>query len=816
MIGILEMLWSDLRFGFRMLLKNRGFTIVALLTLSIGIGANTAIFSVVDAVLFRQLPFRDPQRVMIVWERVPDLDQAPLSLPDFLDYRDHNESFEQISAVANWNANFTGQGEPERYQGVKLSANAFQLLGVNAAVGRILSPNDDRPDQPRVAVIAYGLWQRRFGGNRSLIGQTVHINGEVYTVVGVLPRNFVFPFFPAEVAVPLMPDADPRRSDRSSVSFLRCFGRLRPGISQQVAEMQLTALASHLREQYPKFNERKLGIELVPIEDYIVGSFRLILLILFGAVGLVLLIACANLASLVLSALLGRYREMAIRVALGASRIRILRQLLIENLILALIAGAIGILLAALAVHSLPRLAPPDLPRMNDVYINGRVLGFTFLVEGLAGLALGFISALYVLGADLNAALKAEGKGSTADGKRNRSRSALVVLEVALALVLLICTGLLLRSFIHLQRINPGFAADHLLVARLSLPPARYKTLNDVLPFERRMRAGLEVLPGVQSVGTTSILPMSGLLGAVYFTVVGRPPITSRDVPFAYYRIVSPDYFKTMRIPIEAGRSFSENDSAQFPGVALINQTMARQIFPDGGALGSHLTIDDANDLRQVEIVGITADVRDKGLNVNPAFELFIPMNQTPPDTVLWLATNQFWVVRCQGDPELLVSQVRHVIRASDSEVPAQIKTMDDYMAGVVAPRRFNLMLLGAFALTGLLLTVIGIYGVMTTFVGQRTREIGIRMALGARRAQMGSLVVLQGLKFVCAGIAIGVIGALAASRVLANLLFGVSGEDLATYCGLVLLVLLVAALACSVPALRAMRIDPMTTLRQQ
>lgn len=812
----LEILKDDLRFGMRMLLKHRGFTLVAIVTLALGIGANTAIFSVVDAVLFRQLPFHDPGRVMIIWTRVPDLDQAPFSLPDFLDYRDQNESFEQIAAVANWGANLTGHGEAERYQGVKITANAFQLLGVKAFAGRTLLTDDDRPDHPHVAVITYGLWQQRFGGDRSLIGQPIEINSEPYTLVGVLPPNFIFPFFPAEVAVPLVPDADPRRSDRSSVSFLRGFGRLKPGITRQRAEAQMTALAQRLRQQYPKYNERKIGMKIMPIDELIVGNFRLILLVLLGAVGFVLLIACTNLASLVLSKMTGRYREIAVRVALGASRARIVRLLLTENIVLALIGGSAGLLVALVAVPQLLRLAPPGLPRMNEVHIDLRVLAFTMLVAVLAGVVLGLVSAWQSSVADLNEVLKEEGRASTVGARRGRSRSILVVSEVAFSLVLLISTGLLLRSLVRLQQVNPGFATDHLLTARLSLPQARYKTLNDVLPFYRQVRGQLETLPGVQSVGTTSILPMSGLLGAVYFTIVGRPPATTKDIPFAYYRIVSTPYFKTMAIPLVAGRNFSEHDTTQTTGVAVINETMAKRFWPDGGALGSHLTIDDANDLRQVEVVGITADVKHKALEADSDFVLYIPITQTPHDTVLWLTTNQFWVLRSSEKPDVLAKEVRKIIKSSDNSVATEIKTMDDYMTASVAPRRFNLLLLGIFAGTALMLTIVGIYGAMTTLVSQRSREIGIRIALGGQRMQMGAMVIRQGFKLVGLGVAFGLAGALIVTRILANLLFRVSPEDPATYAGLVLLILLVALAACFIPAVRAMKIDPISTLREQ
>ncbi len=811
-----ETLKEDIRFGIRMLFKNRGFTVIAIVTLALGIGATTAIFSVVNAVLLRQLPFRAPQRLAVLWTRVPGQDQTPFSVPDFLDYRDQNNSFDQIAAVANWGANLTGNGDAERFQGVKISANAFQLLGVDAAQGRTLLPEDDRPDHPKVVVISYGLWKRRFGGDHGIIGKSIQINSESYSIVGVLPPDFIFPFFPAEVAVPLVPDADPRRLDRSSPGFLRGFGRLRDGVSLGQAESQMDALAQHLRQQYPKFNDQKIGMKITPLDELIVGNFRLILYILFGAVALVLVIACTNLASLVISKVAVRNREIAVRVALGASRGRIVTQLLIENIILSLLGGILGLLLAMVGVPQLLRLSPAALPRMNQVGIDGGVLAFTMFVSIASGIVFGIVSAMKSLRMDLNESLKEEGKGSTAGAGRSRSRNTLVIVEVAISFVLLIATGLLLRSLVHVESVSPGFSTDHLLTARLSLPQSRYKTLNDILPFERNVRSQLEGLPGVASVGTTSNLPMSGLVGAVFFTIVGRPPANNKDVPFAYYRIVSPEYFKTMRIPLLGGRSFTEHDTAQTPGVAIINQTMAQNFWPGGDAIGNHLTIDDANSLRQVEIVGVARDVKHNGLDGKPGFELFIPVNQTPQDTFPLLTINQFWVLRSGSDPSALTREVRNVIRSADAEVATDIKVMDDYLSTSLAPRRFNLLLLGIFAGAALLLTIVGIYSAMSNVVSQRSREMGIRMALGSRRSQMGRLIILQGLKLAGTGVAIGLAGAFIATRLLSSLLFQVSTEDPLTYLGLVFGIIFIAVLACCVPAMRAMRIDPMAILRQQ
>ena len=811
----LEVLRDDIRFGLRILVKNPRFALVGIFTLALGIGANTAIFSVVNAVLLRQLPFRDPQKVVSVMARVPDMNQGPFSLPDFEDYTQQNESLAGIAALADWGANLTGYGDAERLQGAKISSNAFQVLGVDALIGRTLLPDDDRPDRPLVVVLTYGLWQRRFGADRNVLGQTIRINSEAYTIVGVLPPGFIFPYYHAELARPLRPESDPRRTDRASVSFLRGIGRLKPGVTLQQAQSQFTALALRLREQYPKFNANKIGVTIVPIQDVIIGNFQLILLVLTGAVALVLLIACTNMANLVLSKSAERYREIAVRIALGATRARIIGQLLTENVILSLLGGVVGFLFSLAAVPALLRLSPPNLPRMNEVSIDGRVLAFTIFVSIASGLIFGVVPALQAFGKDLNEALKEEGKGSTVTGHRNRTRSMLVIAEVGFSLVLLIGAGLLLRSLVHLQRVSPGFVSDHAIAVRLSLPQARYKMVKDILPFEMQIRGDLENLPGVSSVGTISHLPMSGLLGAIYFSVVGRPPANSKEQPSADYRMISPHYFQAMQIPLLSGRAFTDHDTAETQAVAIINATMARRFWPNGDAVGSHVTIDDANDLRTVEIVGVVSDVKHKALEADPDPELFVPIKQIPQDVAPWLAINQFWIVRASGDPMRLAADVRRIIHSTDSEVATDVKPLDDYLNASIAPRRFNLLLLGVFASTALMLTIVGIYGVMANLVSQRSREIGIRMALGAGRWQIGRSVILQGLKLVAIGVLVGCVASIFVTQSLSHLLFKVSPEDPITYGGLVLLIVIVSVFACSIPAFRAMTTDPISTLRQ-
>jgi len=816
MTSSLRVLGKDVRLGIRLLLKNRRFALLGILTLALGIGASTAIFSVVNAVILRQLPFEDPQRVVSFLARVPNLDQRPFSLPDFMDFRQNNESLEGISALTDWAANLTGHGDAERLQGVKISADAFQLLGVHAHIGRTLLPDDDRPDHPLVVVLTYGLWKRRFGGDPGVIGQTVDISSETYTIIGVLPENFAFPYYRGELARPLRPDTDPRRLDRGSVSFLRGIGRLKPGVTPQQAQAQFTMLAERLRKQYPDSNASKLGVTIAPLQELIVGDFRLILLVLSAAVALVLLIACINMATLVLSKSAERSREIAIRIAFGASRTRIIRQLLTENIILSLLGGLAGYMLALVGVPALLLLSPSNLPRVHEVRVDGSVLAFTLLLSVVSGLLFGLAPALQHFQKDLNGALKEEGRGSAGSRRRKRSQGLVVVAEVGFSLVLVVSTGLLLRSLKNLEGVNLGFDPDHVLTLRLSMPQVRYKTLNEISPFVQRVQVQMESLPGVQSVGTTSILPMSGLLGGVYFKIVGRAPASTKELPVASLRMVSPGYFHAMRVPMLQGRELAEQDKQETAGVCIINQAMAHKFWPNGDAVGSHIAIDDANDFRTVEIVGVATDIRDESPDKAPGSAVFVPMKQTAQDVVPWLAMNQFWVLRTSGDPMLLAQKAQQVIKSQDSEVSIEVKPLDAYLTASVAPRRFNLLLLEIFSGTALIMTVIGIYGVMANLVTQRYREISIRIALGASRSAISRLVLLQGFKLVAAGVALGLIVTFLATHFLQNLLFGVSATDPVTYVVLVLGIVAVAGVVCEIHRARATKIDPMILLREQ
>jgi predicted permease len=807
--------WKDFRRSLRTLLKRPAFLAVAVLTLALGIGANTALFSVVNAVLLRQLPFAHADRTVWITGVRPDRNDAPFSLPDFLDYRDHTDSLDSISAVGTWNANMTGRGDAERLNGVRVSANLFETLGVNAAVGRTLEPEDDRPGTPNVVVMTYGLWQRRFGSDTSLVGQPFELNGASYTLVGILPPNFFFPIPEAELAVPLIPDADPWRQNRNTVNFLRLVGRTRRGVRSESAEAEMNALAHKLREQFPEPNARKLGVKLTPMRDQIAGGYRRALLVLLGAVAFVLLIGCANLANLNLVRAAERRREMSIRSALGATRGQLVKQLLFESALLATGGGMLGALLAPIGIRALVTLSPSNIPRAREIGLDASVLTFTVLVSLLAAGASGLVPALATSHGDLAQQLNEAARGSTEGGRGKALRTSLVVVEVALSLVLLAGAGVLLRSFSKVQTVNAGFDPHGVLVVRLSLPKARYPHLADVTRFYDVLLPRVQTLPGVSAAGVINMLPLSGQIASTPFTIVGRA-FSKEEVPQAQFRIVNPMYLKAMRIPFVAGREFNESDTDRTPLVCHINESLAMRFWPRGDAIGAHLMLEDNDSKpRDAEIVGIIHDVKDRGLEAAPSFDIYIPLRQTHEDTVVWLQNNQYWVVRTDGEPLVLANAFREQVRRVDGDVAASnIRSMDQYLSLTIAPRRFNLQLLSVFALAALALAVAGIYGVISYSVNRRAHEIGVRMAMGARRSHVLRMVILDGIKPVLAGLALGILSVFGLSRALASLMFAVSASDPATLAAVTLLFSGVSLAALYFPARRATRIDPLVILR--
>ncbi len=808
-------LWQDLRYGVRVLWKDRGFTAVAVLTLALGIGANSAVFTMVNSVLLRQLPFKDPDRLVWVWSVRPESDARSFTLPEFLDYSRQTQSFEQLSAFGTWNANLTDAGNAERIQGTRVSANLFQLLGVGAMAGRTLIPEDDQPGNRHVVVLSYGLWQRRFGSDAGVVGKRLVLNGDAYTIVGVLPQQFFFPIKDAELGVPLAPEADPLRAVRTSVNFLRFVGRLKAGVTREQAQDEMNGINRELRTQYPTVYAAKVGVRLVPLFDEVVGESGRALWVLFGAVALVMLMACANLASLLLVRAASRHKEIAIRVALGATRRRIIRQLLSESLILTLLGGVLGLALAAFGVDLLLALVPADLPRVAEVTLDARVMWFTCALSLAAGIAFGLAPAWQTTKVDTNAELKAEGRGSTGGLAKNRLRWLFVTSQVALSLVLLIGAGLFIKSFMRLQEVKPGFDTNNILVAKLSLPTS-YATRERVGALLDQLLPRLSGLPGVKSVGVVSQLPLGGGFASIPFTVVGRPLEKEGAKPSADFRIVTPNYFRTMGMPLLAGRDFSEKDRGETQLVAVVNNALARRFWPNETPVGAHITIDD-NDTgpREAEVVGVVGDVKHVSLESPPTDEIYLPFHQLHQDSVALVRNNQFWVIRTEGDPLLPANSVRSEIQATDREIPASnLKSMEQYLATSIAPRRFNLLLLSVFAAAALLLAVSGLYGIMAYTLSRRTQEIGVRLAVGARPAHILKLMLGQGLKLALIGITVGLVAALLCTRLLSHLLFNVGATDPETFIFVSLLLAVVALSASLIPAWKASKVDPLIAMR--
>ena len=815
-LNSIETLIQDLRYGARMLMKSPGFTFVALLTLALGIGANTAIFSVVNGVLLRALPYYEPERLVMVWADRPIL-QAQVGLPDFpvtvadfVDWRNQNQVFEQMATLQARRMNLTGGGEPESVVGLRASASLFPLLGARFAVGRAFRPEEDRAGADRVVVISHGLWQQRYGADPKLIGQKITLNDEAYTVIGVTAPDFQFPRrgeVPAYLGFPkvdlYLPIAfTPERMNDRLNNYLTVIARLKPGVSVQQASAEMNAIARRLTEQYPVTNTDK-GVRLATLHQQAVGKARTALLVLLGAVGFVLLIACANVANLLLARATGRQKEMAIRAAIGASRWRIVRQLGAESLLLAISGGAGGLLLAWWGIKLLLAIAPDNLPRAHDIRLDTRVAGFTLFVSLLTGIVFGLLPALQASKINLGATLK-EGGRDAAGLLRRRLRGLLIVGEVALAFVLLIGAGLLIRSFARLTEVDPGLDPRGVLTMDIMLPFAKYKDGRSVAFFQQTLER-VRVLPGVEAAATVSPLPLSGAHGSGGFAIEGRPSPTEQTFN-AGFRTISPDFFKTFRVPLIKGRLIAESDGAKAPPVVVVNESLARNYFANEDPLDKRITL--LGDTRTRVIVGVVGDVKHSALDEEAKPEMYFPMAQFPP-IFMSLA------VRASTDPKQMVAAVRGQVWAVDKDQPiSNIETMERLMAKSVAPRRFNLLLLGVFALVGLALASVGLYGVMSYTVTQRTREIGVRMALGAQTGDVLRLFIGEGMKLALIGALLGLGGALALTRLLKTLLFGVSATDPLTFIVIAALLIIVALLACWIPARRAASVDPLVSLR--
>jgi putative ABC transport system permease protein len=817
--GTLETLWQDLRYGLRLLMKNKGFTLIAVFTLALGIGANTAIFSVLNAVLLRPLPYDDPERLVVVWADRPiqqaqtGLPDFPVTVADFVDWRNQSRVFEHMTAMEGRRMNLTGGGEPESVVGLRASASLFPLLGARLVLGRAFLPEEDRAGADRVVVLSHGLWQQRYGADPKIIGQKIiTLNNEDYTVIGVTAPDFQFPRrgeIPSYFGVTTRPDLylptafTPAQMSNRSEGRMAVIARLRPGVSLQQASAEMNAIAHRLTEQYPQTNTDK-GVRLAPLHQQTVGKVRTGLLILLGAVGCVLLIACANVANLLLARAAGRQKEMATRAALGASRWRVVRQLLSESLLLAISGGAAGLLLGWQGVELLLSIAPDNLPRAQDIKLDTRVAGFTFLVSLLTGIVFGLLPALQASKIDLSVTLK-EGGRDAVGLLRRRLRGFLVVSEVALAFVLLIGAGLLIRSFARLTEVDPGLDPRGVLTMTILQPEAKYSDGRSVT-FCQQTLERVRALPGVEAAAMVKPMPLSGSHGSAAFRIEGRPSPTEETF-MAGVRIISPGFFKTFRVPLVNGRLIAESDGAKAPPVVVVNESLARIYFANEDPLGKRIIIFGGTRA----IVGVVSDVRHSALDEEAKAEIYLPMTQVPAVLTIYMPL----AVRTSGDPMQMIAAVRGQVWAVDKDIPiSNIETMERLMAKSVAPRRFNLLLLGAFALVGLALAGVGLYGVMSYMVTQRTREIGVRMALGAQTGDVLRLVIGEGLKLALIGALLGLGGALALTRLLKTLLFGVSATDPPTFIVIAALLIIVALLACWIPARRAASMDPLVSLR--
>ncbi len=812
----METLFKDLRHGIKSLLKHPGFTAIAVITLALGIGANTAMFSVINAVLLRPLPYHEPNRLVTIWEESPQrgMYEMPVSFANLRDWVDQNHTFEQISAYTFTDLNLTGAGEPARLGAVRSSANLFSLVGAAPLLGRAFLPEEDKEGANRVVILGHSLWQSRFGSDSAIVGRSLTLNNQSYTVVGVMSSSFQFPVGfgylgkvlndPIDLYVPLAATSAELR--RGNYSFF-AIGRLKPGITIDQARAEMTTIEGRLEQQYPDGNTG-IGIKLVATQEQTVKEIRPALLVLLGAVAFLLLIACANIANLLLARAASRLKEMAIRTALGASRLRVLRMLLTESLILSLAGGCLGLLLAFWGADALRTLAPDNLPRLNEVGVDARVFCFTFLVSLVTGIVFGFVPALHATKADLNEVLKEGLRGSMGTTAGKRTRSVLVVVEVALSLVLLVGAGLMIKSFSRLQQMNLGFKPDHVLAVNLSLSSSRYPEDRQQPAFFQEALERLQSIPGIQSAGATTGLPLTLSLSGSDFRIEGRPEPEAGKEMIINTRSVSPGYFGTLGISLIKGRDFSDRDKSDAPAAAIINDELARIYFPGEDPIGKRISFDDRQSW--MSIVGVIADVKQLGLDSSAKPEVYFPYLQVA-------SPKMGIVVRTTSNPLSVAAAVKSQIQAIDKDLPIDnAKTMEQLLAESISGRRFNMLLLSVFAAVALVLAIVGIYGVMSYTVTQRTHESGIRVAVGAQPRDVFRMVIGQGMMLAILGVAFGLVGAFCLTRLMTTMLFGVEPTDLATFVSIAVLLTGVALVACYVPGRRATKVDPLVALRYE
>jgi len=819
----MEIIWQDIRYGARLLLKSPGFTLIAVLTLALGIGANTAIFSVVNFVLLRPLPYANSDQLLMIWERnlKKGWSESPTSSANFVDFRTSARNLE-VAAFTDTNGNFnlTGGDQPERVAGLRVSANLFPLLGVNPGRGRLFLPQEDQPGAGHVLILSYGLWQRTFAANANLINKTIQLNSQSYTVVGIMPPDFKFPpafsavvgsseesVSNADLWVPLTTDDIPLVRDRRD---LKMMGRLKPGVTVAQAQADLNAIASRLDREFPDVNG---GIEthVIPLREQVTGDISLALFVLMTAVALVLLIACANVANLLLAKATGRQKEIAIRTALGATRLRILRQLLTESVLLGLLGGLLGLLFAVIGAKTLIAFVTTNIPKLKDFTFDATVLLFTLLIALVTSLFFGLAPAIDASKPNLNEALKEGGRSSSGSASRQRLRDFLVITEVALAVILVTASGLMFRSFLRLQGVNPGFNPKNLITLEVELPDAKYHAAQQQQNFQQQLLQRLTTIPGVQSAATVDNVPFGVNAFNTSFMIEGRPVPAVTERPRAFYRVISPNYFRTMGIPFRRGNEFTDRDSAEMPGVAIINETATRKYWPGEDPIGRKIKRGRPESKNPwVTIVGIAGSASQLSLREESQPEIYVPFLQnTTPNFSL--------VVRTASDPKTITGAIRKEVWATDKDLPvSNMKLMDELISNSTAQPRFYVILLTVFAALALILAAVGVYGVMAYSVTLRTRDIGIRMAVGAQPMDIFKHVIGHALMLASIGLVIGLVLAGTSTLVMKSLLFGISTADPLTLIVTALILLAVALLASYLPARKATKVDPMVALRYE
>ncbi|MGH9940064.1 MAG: ABC transporter permease [Blastocatellia bacterium] len=815
-------LWQDLRYGARMLSKKPGFTLIAVVTLALGIGANTALFSVVNAVLLSPLPFRDAERLVAVGQNSPR-NRAALSSAshrNFVEWRAQNKVFEEMAAYYGGVYTLTGQGEAVRLRGAVVTHGLFNVLNAAPLLGRAFLPDDDKAgggDAGRPAILSWDCWRQYFGGDANIVGRAIKLNGAGYVVVGVMPAGFAFPIEaqPTEIWTSTARDAENTNIGSILVSrgylVWSAIARLKPGVSLAQAQAEMNVIANALAAQYPEFN-RDTGITVAPLLDSLVSNVRLTLLLLLGAVGCVLLVACVNVANLLLERAIARRKEITIRLALGASRWRIARQLLTESVVLSVLSGAVGLLFAWWGKDLLVALSPDGIARIAETRLDARVMAFTALVSLLTGALFGSAPALAAVNVSLSESLKDGGRGATAGARLGGARGLLVVFEIALALVLLVGGGLLVRSLARLQRVDLGFNTENVLTFGVTVSGealGENSTPRRRADFFRQVEERLKALPGVTGASVTSSLPLSGGAARTGLRIEGRAQEPGRE-PMGVVHIVGDDYFRTMGVPLRQGREFTARDDLNAPPVLIVNETLAKRLFPNEDPLGKRIepSYSAVGPTRMREIVGVVGDTKHTGPRDRLEPEIYFALGQMPMETMAV-------AIRGAGDPRGLSNAARDTLRALNRNAPVfRFRTLDEYFARTIAPARFNTLLIGLFAVVALVITMVGLYGVISCAVSQSVHEFGVRMALGAQAGDILRLVLKQGMALALAGVALGAVGAFALTRWLADLLYGVSATDPMTFIVIALLLVAAALLACWIPARRATKVDPIVALR--